>query len=250
MARTYGRIKAEVWRDEEFRALTIHAQWAFFMLLSQPDLSLCGAIAYRPGRWSRYAPNLGAERMAALIETLAEKRYVLVDLDTEELLIRTFVKHECNLKNPKVKAGVLSAINQIESPALRQSIADGSPIDHQSITDPQDSDRSPIDQLPILSNQEAMSNEQGASSREQCPAVAPLGAAAAAAMELYVAYRMSKTDADCPEIYAKEIHRKEMTLQRAVLNQLEVEGRTPREIVEQVWHLTPTQIARIPRRTR
>lgn len=254
MARQYGRIKVAIWRDEEFRALTLHVQWAFFMLLSQPDLSLCGALAYRPGRWSRLAGGAKPEEVADLVNELDLAGFVLLDLTTEELVVRTFVRHECNLANPKVRTGVEAAMGMLESPILQaavdQQITDAitNPIgdpDDAGITDPITTGSRVV---PQAAGSKSIEQGAGSSSSEQC--VAPLAPAAAAAFEMFIDHRMATETPRSPRRYEQTLRRDELVEQRPVLVALAAEGKTAREIVESVWGLTPATIARIPRRNR
>ena len=42
MAREYSRVKVTIWADADFRSLTPRAQHLYFMLLTNPSLSMAG----------------------------------------------------------------------------------------------------------------------------------------------------------------------------------------------------------------
>lgn len=67
------------------------AQRAYFMLISQPRIDAAGVQTTSMRRWA----GLSTDGLAALQEAMRElvsNQFVLVDTDTEECLVRTFVK--------------------------------------------------------------------------------------------------------------------------------------------------------------
>ena len=60
------------------------------------------------------------DRVRAAANVLVERRFVVVDLDTVELLIRTFIRHDVAAQgSPKIMQGALNCALQTESPKLR-----------------------------------------------------------------------------------------------------------------------------------
>lgn len=119
MARSYAKLLLSVWRDPEFRALPAAAQRMYFTLLSQPKLSHAGCIPHQPVLWAKLAPDTTNRDVTGALDWLAEARFVLVDPDTEEVLIRTFIRHDGGAKNPNMRKAIESAVAAIESEALR-----------------------------------------------------------------------------------------------------------------------------------
>jgi len=123
MARSHGRILARIWTDPEFLALDGEAQRAYMMLLSQPDLTHAGTLPLTIRRWSRLCGDGDVKALTASLRRLADARFVLVDGDTEELLIRTLIRNDGVFKQPKVLLSARSDAAAISSPKLRSALA-------------------------------------------------------------------------------------------------------------------------------
>ena len=124
MTREYGNVQSAIWRDREFRLLTAFAQHTYVMLATQPDISSCGVLALTETRWARYASDSSAAAVTAALDSLARhpQRYVVIDEDTGELLVRSFVKHDKGYGNAKRLPAIKAAAGAVESPILRGQI--------------------------------------------------------------------------------------------------------------------------------
>ncbi|MEV6879563.1 hypothetical protein [Amycolatopsis sp. NPDC051128] len=123
MAREHARILCRIWRDAEFRGLVTDEQWMYKALLSQATISNAGVIAYTPGPWSRLSADMTLERVEAALSSLAAKRYVVLDEDTGELLVRTFMRNDGVSSNGKVFKNALKVAQQVQSDVLRRVLA-------------------------------------------------------------------------------------------------------------------------------
>ena len=124
MARQHAAILTTIWSDPDWRALSQGAQRLYLLLLSQPKLSMVGLLECLPSRWARLAADTTVADIEAALDELEASRFVLVDRDTEEVLIRTFVRHECTaskVANPRWLTGVWRAWEGIESRQLREA---------------------------------------------------------------------------------------------------------------------------------
>lgn len=120
MPRNYGKIKVEVWESgSDYRLLTLEAQWAYEMLISQEGLSMAGTLPYAPRKWAKLAHGLDAERLEEIIVQLEQDWYVIVDRETEELLIRSFVKHDAPWRTPNFLTAARSKYRSTESETIR-----------------------------------------------------------------------------------------------------------------------------------
>lgn len=124
MARTEARIKCEIWDDEDFRSLTLEAQWLYHAILEQKDLSLCGVLTWTPKRFAKLASNASAGSTKKALDLLRSRRYVMVDEETDELLVRTFITGDRVLDNPNSILGMSNAFGAIHSPTLRSAVID------------------------------------------------------------------------------------------------------------------------------
>lgn len=124
MARDHARVLLSIWGDDDWRSLPAAAQRTYILALSQPGLSYAGVVPYLPGRWSKLAPDTSQPAIRRSVATLAERRYVVLDEDTEELLLRTFVRHDNVLRFPNVAVAMARQFRQIASPQIRTAFLD------------------------------------------------------------------------------------------------------------------------------
>lgn len=122
MARKYAQILVSIWSDEDFKALDPEYQHMFFVLVSQPRMNLCGVIDFIPSRIAQASHALTIDDVTQRVKWLDSKRYVVHDADTGELLIRSFIRHDGLLKNPKVTVGMATDYGEVMSSALRDQI--------------------------------------------------------------------------------------------------------------------------------
>lgn len=120
MARSFGRVKASIWEaGSDWRGLEVGAQWLYLALISQPAISSVGVLDYVPHRWARFSSGLTREGVDVLAGELEAARFVLVDRETEELLVRSFVKHDEPWRLPNNLTAARSQLRAVESEGLR-----------------------------------------------------------------------------------------------------------------------------------
>lgn len=123
MARTEGRIAVSIWSDADFLALPPLAQRHFMFLLSQPDLAHDGVIALRERRWARSAPGMTVADITEANEALAEARFVVIDEEAEELLVRSFIRRDGVYRQPNVLRAAAGHLATVASDAIRRAVA-------------------------------------------------------------------------------------------------------------------------------
>lgn len=122
MARGHGRILTSIWEDADFLALDEQQQRMYLFLISQPNLNHAGLLPLTLKRWARKARGLTVADVERTLAELAGLRFVVVDDDTEELLIRTFVRNDGVWRQPKVMAAMVSGAQEISSVVLRRAL--------------------------------------------------------------------------------------------------------------------------------
>ncbi|MFE9949334.1 hypothetical protein ACFYRJ_17585 [Streptomyces sp. NPDC005531] len=135
MARGHGRILTSIWEDTDFLALDEREQRLYLFLISQPNLNHAGLLDLTLRRWSRKARGLTVAELEKRIGTLEDARFVVVDDDTEELLIRSFVRNDGVWRMPKVMGAMVSGALEISSWRLRAALlaeVDRIPLDELS----------------------------------------------------------------------------------------------------------------------
>lgn len=124
MAREYGKVLMSAWNDREFCALPRRAQGTYFFLTSQSDLNRAGVITMALNRWASRCGENDRQVILEDLATLARGRFVVVDEDEEEVLIRSYIRNDEGWKSPNVMVAVGNAARQISSETLRAVIAE------------------------------------------------------------------------------------------------------------------------------
>ncbi|MDG9701712.1 hypothetical protein [Streptomyces sp. DH37] len=122
MARGHGRILASIWEDEDFINLEEAEQRLYLFFISQPNLNHAGLLDLTLRRWARKARGLTVAELEKRIATLEEARFVVVDDDTEELLIRSFVRNDGVWRMPRVMGAMVSGAMEISSKRLQRAL--------------------------------------------------------------------------------------------------------------------------------
>ncbi|MBH1939151.1 hypothetical protein I5Q34_33665 [Streptomyces sp. AV19] len=145
MARGHGRILSSIWEDADFLALTEQQQRLYLFLISQPNLNHAGLLPLTLRRWARKAQGLSPADLDHHLSALTDAAFIVMDEDTEELLIRSFVRNDGVWKQPKVMGAMVSGAQEISSPLLRHALLtemDRIPLDELS-DEPTKSSRGP-----------------------------------------------------------------------------------------------------------
>jgi hypothetical protein len=124
MARDHGRVFVQIWSDPDWIALSEGAQRAYILALTQPDLSYAGVLAPRYRRWSSLSSTSSLGRIRRAVRELEDCGFVMTDDATEEMWIRTFVKHDGILTFPNVTKAMVKAYRAIQSTPIRDAFVD------------------------------------------------------------------------------------------------------------------------------
>jgi hypothetical protein len=123
MPREFARIRISIADDEEFEDLTPAAQWLYLrVLIPDPTLNYAGVADWRPKRLLRKAKGMTLDMLTVAAAELEERTYCLFDLDTEEVLVRSFIRSDEILRNPKMAAAMVKAYRQVSSKTLQAGI--------------------------------------------------------------------------------------------------------------------------------
>jgi hypothetical protein len=124
VTRNYANVSTGLWRKgSDFRHLSSSAQRTYCMLITQETISAVGVLPLTVGRWASLAFDTTVQSIRADLEELETARFVAVDEETEELLVRTFVKWDGGYGNPKRRPVIQKAAQTIDSDALRAVLA-------------------------------------------------------------------------------------------------------------------------------
>ena len=123
MAR-HARVQVSIWDDADFLALRSSEQHAYLMLMSNKGLSRCGVITYIPSRFEHLAADLSVAKLKSAVSGLRASRFLVLDERTQELLVRTHVRHDGVLDRVNMGKACGTAFNAVVSDLIREAIGD------------------------------------------------------------------------------------------------------------------------------
>lgn len=121
MARTYAKLLSSIWQDTDFTRLPASAQRLYLLLVSQRTINLCGVIDLTPRRWASCAHDTTPDDVDEDLAALEQARFVVIDPDTDEVWVRSFIKHDVAGSGNVVK-GFWSDHDEVVSAHLRDLI--------------------------------------------------------------------------------------------------------------------------------
>lgn len=167
MPRRFAPLLTSIWNDPDFQTLTPMAQRMYLQVLSQKRLSLCGVVPYQARNWARGCTQLTEDDVEVHIQELIDRGYVWVDRDTEELVVRTMIKHDPP-RGSRTIAGMWNDWKEIDSPHIRHRVIHSLPTEiwcHEYVEPPEDA--KPLRNTPLdtpSTNRFSIENESGAAS--------------------------------------------------------------------------------------
>jgi hypothetical protein len=114
-----ANIGTGIWSERSMRALTWRQRDAYLLVYTQPDVNRCGVLPYRLRYLAGLATDTTQEDLSVTYRELAASRHVVLDVVDEQLLIRTYVKHDGLLSQPLVVASMIRDFHKITSPLIR-----------------------------------------------------------------------------------------------------------------------------------
>ena len=96
--RDFAQIKLSIWNDDAFLDLSNNAQLLYFVLISHPTMNRAGVGTWHAGRLSGLCSSWSRPVVEAAARELIDGRFIVIDEDTDEFLVRTFVRHDGLMK--------------------------------------------------------------------------------------------------------------------------------------------------------
>lgn len=124
MARDHARVLIRIWADDDFTALTERAQLYYLRFISQEHINRAGVLDLHRRRWARLAKDSDVTTLNDAIRELEAARFVALDEDTEELLVRSFMRNDGIVRQPNVLKNALNAARQVQSRRLREILSE------------------------------------------------------------------------------------------------------------------------------
>src|SRR5699024_915307 len=122
MARDRANIFTNIWTDTDWRTLKGEEQHLYLLLMTHPDLSYSGVCDWRPGRLAKMRDDATRADIERAGMALQSKRFILIDEETEEVLIRSYIRHDGVLKQPNLAVSFVNAYGSAASPEIRMLI--------------------------------------------------------------------------------------------------------------------------------
>ena len=99
------------------------AQWLYMTILTQPDLSYAGTLSVNVGKWAKMASGTTPGDVQAWLRSLADARFVVLDEDSDELMVRSFIRNDGVAKQPKILMSACRSARTVVSPDIRAELA-------------------------------------------------------------------------------------------------------------------------------
>lgn len=123
MGNEYRMVFTTIWADPDFKALSESAQRLYMLMLTHPSLSACGVLDWREPKLAAFAADSDVRKLRAAAYELGWAGFIAIDPDTEEALVRSFVRHDGKLKSPNPTRAVVKAYGAIGSRKLMQIVS-------------------------------------------------------------------------------------------------------------------------------
>lgn len=117
--RQYALIHRAILDDPSWRCLTRSQQNLYLLLLLKLSTNLCGVVDWHPKKLAVNASDMTVETIEADAVVLEKKLYIVRDEDTDEVLIRSFLRNDAPLKSSKTAIAVRSSYTDTASSKLR-----------------------------------------------------------------------------------------------------------------------------------
>lgn len=120
MARDHGRVNLALFGDDDFLDLSGDANHLFLILWLSPSLTYCGSDDWHPGRIAkRCGSTWDARRVTQAAVELSSTGFLIVDTETDETLLRSWIKHDGLWKSPVMAVSMANARAAVASRVIR-----------------------------------------------------------------------------------------------------------------------------------
>lgn len=120
----YGKLYSRIWSDPEFVALDARPQQLYCLLISYSTRNFAGVLPLTLKRWAKSTGDGTVDNVTDALKSLVAARFVAVDWDSEELLVRTYIRNDEVYRQPNLLKSALKSACQVESKALRWVLHD------------------------------------------------------------------------------------------------------------------------------
>lgn len=123
MARDFAAVNLAIWQDPDWRELPADAKILYLTLWTHPQLSRAGVVDWRPGRLAALIDSTWtASHVRAVADTLEARLFIVTDEQTEECLIRSWVRFDGLMKSPVMAVTFANEYAAVVSTPIREVI--------------------------------------------------------------------------------------------------------------------------------
>lgn len=119
MARDHARVNVSIWGSSQFRSLSPQAQHLYFVLVTSSSLSYVGVADWRPKRLAALSDGWTVKAVERAGQELSAVGTVVIDEDTDEVLIRRWMKYDGLIGQPRMAVSVANAYAATASSPIR-----------------------------------------------------------------------------------------------------------------------------------
>jgi hypothetical protein len=123
VAREYAKVMLTIWNDPDFQLRDTDAQWLYFVMLTYPTLNACGVMEWREPKLVKRSAGMTVQRLREAAWQLGDVGLIAVDPDTEEALVRSFVRHDGVLKSPNMVKAMVREHGEIASMKVKALVS-------------------------------------------------------------------------------------------------------------------------------
>lgn len=122
----HARIFAAIWRDKDFRMLGADAKLLYLALCTAEKLTYCGSLDSTPKQLAAVIANENGDytpaRTRKALGVLVPAEFVVLDELTDEMAVRSFMRHDQVLKSPNVTKAAMKALRAVVSDRVRDCL--------------------------------------------------------------------------------------------------------------------------------
>lgn len=122
MPRDHARVNVSIWGDPEWRQLPPAAQHLYLTLWTSPTLTYCGTHDWRPARITGLTKGWTREHIETVAACLHARHFLVIDDETEEVFIRSWMRFDGLLKQPRMAISCVTAYDAVASEKIRPAI--------------------------------------------------------------------------------------------------------------------------------
>ncbi|MFW9228595.1 hypothetical protein [Corynebacterium striatum] len=117
--RDFAQIKLSIWNDDAFLDLSHNAQLLYFVLISHPTMNRAGVGTWHAGRLAGMCSSWARRDVERAACELIDGRFIVIDEDTDEFLVRTFVRHDGLMKQRNLATTMAREFAAVGSRAIK-----------------------------------------------------------------------------------------------------------------------------------